>query len=666
MRIRKLTLKNIGAYYSEHTIHFNVSEEKNVVLIGGKNGAGKTTLLESIRIALYGPLAYGYKSGSAGYQKRIHALLNKTALESNESQFQVFLEFEYVEGLQKNIYTFKRQWDPYGHQIKESFSIFKDNLHISDPKETDVIQTKINHSFPPRLMELCFFDGETISRVITDDLISDYLKESSHVLFNIELFTYLLKDIELYKKQIIGQFDPELQQQYEKVSEEINGYQSSKAKLIERIGNLKQEIEDHEIEINELKKQFEIYGGLIQEERASLISEMNTLEQERKLLSDKIRAFVTGLFPLYIVREQIESIRQQMEAEEQYEIHSFLSKNITPKQIEGIFKQINLLNKPSTEDSLGKLFLGNFLDLIKPDTEKPIYRASFSQRNQLEMIFSEIKKIDSEQIINWFMKSNELLSEIQQLRKKLETNDTNNEFQHITKQIQNLTTHITEKSTLIIQLEKELESNEDLLTEKRKEQELFERQLSDVSKVSTTIQNIERVSEISKEFVRIQLEEKALDIQREALWMFKQLLRKDNFIDEIQICPKNFEISLMLNNGSTIDKGVLSAGEKQILLLSLIWALIKVSNRKIPFVFDTLLGRLDSSHKANVLSKYIPQCGEQVIILSTDSEIDDVHFGVIKPYVSNIATIVHDPQTQTSKFGVGQYFDTKIYEEGIV
>ena len=49
-----------------------------------------------------------------------------------------------------------------------------------------------------------------------------------------------------------------------------------------------------------------------------------------------------------------------------------------------------------------------------------------------------------------------------------------------------------------------------------------------------------------------------------------------------------------------LEKRTLSAGEKQILLISIIWAIFQCSGRQVPFIFDTLLGRLDKTHKAAI------------------------------------------------------------------
>jgi DNA sulfur modification protein DndD len=96
---------------------------------------------------------------------------------------------------------------------------------------------------------------------------------------------------------------------------------------------------------------------------------------------------------------------------------------------------------------------------------------------------------------------------------------------------------------------------------------------------------------------------------------------------------------LFNSTNEEISKENLSAGEKQILLLSTIWAMAMSSKRRLPFVFDTLLGRLDQTHKKSIIEHFLPQCGDQVIILSTDSEIDREHFKLIKPSVAKVYTI---------------------------
>jgi DNA sulfur modification protein DndD len=49
-----------------------------------------------------------------------------------------------------------------------------------------------------------------------------------------------------------------------------------------------------------------------------------------------------------------------------------------------------------------------------------------------------------------------------------------------------------------------------------------------------------------------------------------------------------------------------------------------MSGRRLPIAIDTPLGRLDSSHRGNLIEKYFPSASHQVILLSTDTEIDQI------------------------------------------
>jgi len=300
------------------------------------------------------------------------------------------------------------------------------------------------------------------------------------------------------------------------------------------------------------------------------------------------------------------------------------------------------------------------LDLMKPEGVAPIHRASFSQRNEVQSALNAVKQVKPEEISNWFTRSNELLVRIQEFRKKLDVSDSTIEFQEIANRIQALTEELGAANLQIANLQSEVEALEKQLLEKQKQKEQLEQKLTAFAKVQTTLKNIEKIIKVSQEFIKLELEDKIEQVQIHALAMLQQLLRKEGFIERIEISPTTFEVNLYSKFNSVLDKRILSAGEKQVLLLSIIWAIIKVSGKRIPFVFDSLLGRLDQIHKRNVLTKFIPNCGEQVIILATDSEIDQYHLKLVLPYVASVGTLENDPTSQSVKFEHNQYFNFKV------
>lgn len=102
---------------------------------------------------------------------------------------------------------------------------------------------------------------------------------------------------------------------------------------------------------------------------------------------------------------------------------------------------------------------------------------------------------------------------------------------------------------------------------------------------------------------------------------FLFLLHKSNLVHRIEIDAQTFQLQLYDHQGQQIPKHRLSAGEKQLLATAFLWGLAQISGRRLPIAIDTPLGRLDSSHRTNLLNRYFPTVSHQVILLSTDTEI---------------------------------------------
>ena len=71
MQITRLELNNFSSYEGVNIFDFSVEDDKPIILIGGQNGAGKTSIFTVIKIALYGPLAFGYTGHNSYYSKKI-------------------------------------------------------------------------------------------------------------------------------------------------------------------------------------------------------------------------------------------------------------------------------------------------------------------------------------------------------------------------------------------------------------------------------------------------------------------------------------------------------------------------------------------------------------------------------------------------------------------
>jgi DNA sulfur modification protein DndD len=101
----------------------------------------------------------------------------------------------------------------------------------------------------------------------------------------------------------------------------------------------------------------------------------------------------------------------------------------------------------------------------------------------------------------------------------------------------------------------------------------------------------------------------------------------------------------------------LSAGERQLLATSILWGLAKASGRALPTIIDTPLGRLDSSHRRHLLERYFPVASHQVILLSTDEEIDEASLKHLKQFVGREYQLTFNEQDRSTQIEKGYFWN---------
>jgi len=147
-------------------------------------------------------------------------------------------------------------------------------------------------------------------------------------------------------------------------------------------------------------------------------------------------------------------------------------------------------------------------------------------------------------------------------------------------------------------------------------------------------------------------------LESEVTNCFRYLLHKSNFVAKVTIDTDNFALNIYDHQGLMIPKNRLSAGEKQLLAISLLWGLARVSGKNLPIAIDTPLGRLDSSHRQNLIERYFPTASHQVILLSTDTEIgeSEVEFLRQKQAIAREYILNYDSKTNQTTVNSGYFF----------
>ena len=92
--------------------------------------------------------------------------------------------------------------------------------------------------------------------------------------------------------------------------------------------------------------------------------------------------------------------------------------------------------------------------------------------------------------------------------------------------------------------------------------------------------------------------------------------------------------------------------------LAFLWGLARVSGRIFPVAIDTPLGRLDSSHRHNLVERYFPDASHQVILLSTDTEIGEKEVNMLRKQdaIAQEYLLKYDPEKRQTTVEPGYFW----------
>ena len=179
---------------------------------------------------------------------------------------------------------------------------------------------------------------------------------------------------------------------------------------------------------------------------------------------------------------------------------------------------------------------------------------------------------------------------------------------------------------------------------RERERSRLEREEIASERASARLALAAQARDVAGDYLRRLTIAKTAELQQRALESFQQLSRKDDFVQHLRINPETFAVSLYDSRGDLIPKSTLSAGEKQVYAISLLWGMGKVSRRPLPMIVDTPLGRLDSRHRSNLVQHYFPAAAHQVVLLSTDTEVDRFHYEHLRDRTSHSYRLVDHPR----------------------
>ena len=649
MIIKRLTLYNFGIYAEENTFDFN--GDKPVVLIGGLNGRGKTTFLSAILISLYGDNSIAYKeSGYRTYGQYLRSNIHNGCWDQR-----AYIELEFsISDSDHTDYLIRREWDALEKRTKERITVEKNGKR--DDFLTDNWSMFVESILPNALSGFYFFNGEKIAEVAVDHT-SPQLKESIRPMLGITVLDVLKKDIirvmRKEKRKTIGNKSvKELEaarEVKEKAEEELESIDSQIKIIYDQIVIKKTEIED-------AYHRYDSQGGTALEKRDEINRRKAQLQAEYTKNEEVLYAMAASILPLTMVSDLIYDIKLTAQDE-----HNEYVLQQAVNQLNEMLEEF--VSKNSSYADGGR----QFLDFVQRRVDGFQDQSVFNLSDQALFQINDIVESQMEDIRN---KTNEALSIKKDIKQKLNETESFLQLDINEKKLEDIREEIKHLEEERVKLEVELRTlqnsrssaNAAVITKTAEFNRIVEAYLRETELTDATDRTI-RYSNLAIQILdrySIALQERKTGILAETVTdCYKRLANKTELIDRVEINSDTLDINYFDSYGRVVEKASLSAGEKQLAVVSILWALAICSHKRLPVIIDTPLSRLDSLHRTSLITTYFPQASEQTIILSTDSEIDSASYELMKENVGDEFTLYYDEHEKSTKIRKG-YFKEEV------
>jgi len=697
MKFTGIKINNFGQYYGNINIDLNTESEKNIILIGGRNGYGKTNLLLSIVWCLYGErisqVDENFKKEiqkEKNYSLFMKQSINWTAKKENKDHFSIELNVSEIE--LPEIKNFPNTVTEI--KIKREFNVssMEENISIKDSAtskelfddDADKINFINDYIIPLDAGKFVFFDAEKISEIANLSIKEEgsFINDALGKILGLDTYETLIDDLENYINNL--KKEGATRNLQEQIIDSEKAIEISK----NQIEQLEEDSAEKQKEIDDYKKEIRHFDNLISQhskqsnsefDREGIILQLDELKEKEAQLEERFNE-LSEIIPLAILTGKLEEVNEHIELQEKNEVSQSSAKESSIK-IENFIEQ--LFNKPP-----------------EPDNSSMSLKDKMFYYNKAQDLGSELFKQNGKYLELEFehdlnnSEKNLILDAINlvniQSKDLFET--TIEEFNSVKIRLLELNKTLSKvdadlEDELILEYSSKKENTDRKVAEHHENIGInkgkIDKLLRDISRLSQQYQTLLRKVEINqqnrlkisksneylsvlKSFVYGQKELKKESLATNILAEMKKLMHKLNtndnqFVTDVKVTilaeGNGMKITLYNSDDDEIKKEVLSQGEKQLYISSLIKAILKESIQNLPIFIDTPLGRLDDEHIKNVLLYYYPDLSEQVVILSTNNEITPKRYKDISSSVSKSYLLVNDGANTNLKNGYFQSYE---------
>ncbi len=654
MHLTELVLHNIGPYRGRQHVDLATQPGRPVILIGGLNGCGKTTLLDALQLALYGNRAQLSNRGSQAYEDYLASIISRGVSPKEGSS--VSIAFTVQSHGEQTTYQVTRSWAAAGKRIKESLDVVLNGQW--DRALSTAWADHVEDLLPLEIAGLFFFDGEKIEALADPERAATVIQTAIHSLLGASTIEQLRTDlVALQKRQVTDNHDVALEQELVDLLDQHGRQATDLSSARDRRDETKRQYDSAHTAMQHAEQAFAVEGGGVYERRVQLESDKARLQAQLNSVHSQLRSLAEGLLPLALVLEPLQAVAREaslnLEAQDAERLLELLQERDA-----WLTAQLPTELSPKVE-----ALLASDRNRRLP-TQQPTVHLGLTPAQARELA-------SSDEVVSAHTESaRALLRVVSDLQEELAQTET---LLGRVPDDSRVNARIAARDTArasFARLDGQLQVIDEDIARYSRELELLESRIAkvearriqigvDSDDKRRIVEHAERVR-VTLADLRSRLIERNIGrIEIATLDSFRRLMRKSGLVADLRIDPRTYTLQLTTASGDPLPPNRLSAGERQLLAVALLWGLARVAGNQLPTVIDTPLGRLDSIHRQHLVERYFPYASDQVLLLSTDEEIDAGLLPQMAGAISASYLLEHDADQDQTVIRRGYWWRTE-------
>lgn len=657
MILDELVLHNVGTFAGRHSLALTPpSDGKTIVLIGGLNGTGKTTVLEAIHLALYGALAQPSGRRSGSYESYLRGLIHRGVPASEGAA--VELAFHAHRSGQERRYRVRRTWRSTGASIREILTVQLDGRH--DQALTETWNEHIETFLPRGIAGLFFFDGEQIEALADLQRSRRVLGSALASLLGLDLVDRLATDLSvLRRRQRTQQVPDDLRAAVEERQQAATSIRQAEEAAAAVVAAARVDSERAEKRLFELTEQYRAAGGGLLEKREAAEAAAVMLRRDLEQLEDDVRDELADVAPLLQVSKLLAGLAAQAHKEATAAREQVVV-DVVADRDKALLEQLDMARVRGAARARIDQFLAADRQLRLAASEVPMI-AGLRDSGPLDSLIRTGLPSAQRRLQGLLDRRLTTRAELDQAERLLVAIPDPESLAPLRAEVDATTAEVGRIKAGFDHVCERLLS---LRQERGRADTAYETAMDRAARANLAADDdrrlVDHIDRVRSSLVRLRSAATRRHLDRigeliqEALG---RLLRKDKLITGVRIDADSHTVELTGLDGQELPVQQLSAGERQLLAVALLWGLARAAGQPLPVVIDTPLGRLDRSHREHLLDRYFPYASHQVILLSTDTEIDEAAWVRIHKHIGHAYRLEFDPVTNATNVQHGYLWD---------